>query len=71
MEKMLTNWMSICLYSFLKVDVTLGGGRGGVSLTPLTRLTLARLSVRRWQGSLFTCSTEPSSIRWTRARWTR
>lgn len=37
---MLTNWMSICLYSFLKVDVTLGG-----MSDPLTRLTLTCLSV--------------------------
>ena len=63
-EKMLTNWMSICLYSFLKVKVRLP-----VSVSrPF--LSHARLSVRRWPGSPSTCSTGPSSTRWTRGRWT-
>lgn len=116
-EKLLTNWLSICLYAFLRVRGTVplppalsgrllpsrhvgaaacalpdqGPARGGFgkgrTLNPLPGWRRGRgekgchrsphvadagssWQCRRWPVSHCTCSSGPSSTKWTKAPWT-
>lgn len=65
-EKMLTNWMSICMYSYLKVRME--RIRTGARLTGKNVIFKLRVTFLRKQWvSLFSCCCVQSSSRSTRA----